>query len=230
MRRALAGLRAARIRPDQAVRTAAALGAALVLTACGTQAESPGAAGTSPAAATTAPAATVPATTTPAPTTPATTTPATTTPAPTTMPAAPAAVAIPSLRGSSAATAQAALTRAGLRWRVVTQRTARYAAGTVLSQSHRSAKPGTVVTIAVAATPPPAPKPTPKPTPPPTRAAPAGCDPSYPGTCLKTGIGDYDCSSGSGNGPNYASGPVKVLPPDPFDLDRDGDGWGCEQG
>lgn len=56
------------------------------------------------------------------------------------------------------------------------------------------------------------------------------CDPAYPDTCLKDGIGDYDCSSGSGNGPNYVHGPLAVRPPDPFDLDRDGDGIGCERG
>lgn len=54
------------------------------------------------------------------------------------------------------------------------------------------------------------------------------CDPAYPDTCLQDGIGDYDCAGGSVNGPNYARGPVRVLPPDPFSLDRDGDGIGCE--
>ncbi len=63
----------------------------------------------------------------------------------------------------------------------------------------------------------------------PTTAAPArNCDPAYPDACLHDGIGDYDCAGGSGNGPNYAQGPVRVRPPDPFDLDRDGDGTGCE--
>jgi hypothetical protein len=31
-----------------------------------------------------------------------------------------------------------------------------------------------------------------------------------------------------GNGPNYVEGPIRVRPPDPFDLDRDHDGEGCE--
>jgi hypothetical protein len=62
-----------------------------------------------------------------------------------------------------------------------------------------------------------------------TTGAPSGnCDPSYPGSCLHDGIGDYDCAGGSGNGPNYVSGPIRVRPPDPFGLDRDGDGVGCE--
>ena len=53
------------------------------------------------------------------------------------------------------------------------------------------------------------------------------CNPAYPDECLRDGIGDYDCEGGSGNGPNYVSGPIRVLPPDPFDLDRDSDGLGC---
>jgi hypothetical protein len=54
------------------------------------------------------------------------------------------------------------------------------------------------------------------------------CDPSYPNVCLQDGIGDYDCAGGSGNGPNYVSGPVTVIGSDPFGLDTDGDGVGCE--
>ena len=54
------------------------------------------------------------------------------------------------------------------------------------------------------------------------------CDPSYPDVCLKMDAGDYDCAGGSGNGPNYITGPIRVLPPDPFGLDHDHDGWGCE--
>jgi len=66
--------------------------------------------------------------------------------------------------------------------------------------------------------------PTPRP------ASGGSCHPSYRGVCLKQGIGDYDCSSGTGNGPNYVRGPVDVVGPDEFDLDRDGDGVGCENG
>lgn len=54
----------------------------------------------------------------------------------------------------------------------------------------------------------------------------SSCHPSYSG-CLKMNAGDYDCASGSGNGPNY-TGAVQVYGSDPFDLDRDHDGWGCE--
>ncbi len=52
------------------------------------------------------------------------------------------------------------------------------------------------------------------------------CHPSYSG-CLKPDASDYDCAGGSGNGPYY-TGKVRVIGPDVFRLDRDGDGWGCE--
>ncbi len=52
------------------------------------------------------------------------------------------------------------------------------------------------------------------------------CHPSYSG-CLKPNASDYDCRGGSGNGPYY-TGKVRVIGPDVFGLDRDGDGWGCE--
>jgi hypothetical protein len=40
---------------------------------------------------------------------------------------------------------------------------------------------------------------------------------------------DVDCAGGSGNGPAY-TGRVTVIGPDEYDLDRDGDGIGCEDG
>ncbi|MEM9712320.1 MAG: hypothetical protein AAGA17_08905 [Actinomycetota bacterium] len=73
---------------------------------------------------------------------------------------------------------------------------------------------------------------TPSATAPPARAdvAPGDeCHPAYTG-CLAIGAGDYDCASGSGNGPNY-TGRVELLgSSDPFDLDRDGNGIGCDNG
>jgi hypothetical protein len=48
--------------------------------------------------------------------------------------------------------------------------------------------------------------------------------------CLDPDAEDYDCAGGSGNGPKYVEGPIRVRPPDPFELDADGDGWGCEDG
>lgn len=53
-----------------------------------------------------------------------------------------------------------------------------------------------------------------------------GCESGY-SPCLESGIGDFDCEGGSGDGPNY-TGPVEVTGSDPFDLDRDRDGYGCE--
>jgi len=47
------------------------------------------------------------------------------------------------------------------------------------------------------------------------------------GACLDPTASDYDCAGGSGNGPLYI-GPVRVVGPDVFDLDRDNDGLGCE--
>lgn len=55
----------------------------------------------------------------------------------------------------------------------------------------------------------------------------AKCHPSYSGVCLNPNASDYDCAGGSGNGPYY-TGKVRVVGPDVFGLDRDGDGWGCE--
>jgi hypothetical protein len=58
-------------------------------------------------------------------------------------------------------------------------------------------------------------------------AAGRSCDPTYRGECLDSNAVDYDCAGGSGNGPEYA-GPVEVVGADPFGLDADGDGFGCE--
>jgi hypothetical protein len=51
--------------------------------------------------------------------------------------------------------------------------------------------------------------------------------PSTPGVCLDPNAVDYDCAGGSGDGPRYVDGPLEVRPPDPFDLDREGDGVGA---
>ena len=55
----------------------------------------------------------------------------------------------------------------------------------------------------------------------------AQCHPAYD-PCLDPNASDYDCSGGSGDGPKYM-GPVTVKDSsDPYDLDRDGDGHGCD--
>lgn len=54
------------------------------------------------------------------------------------------------------------------------------------------------------------------------------CHPSYEGRCVPI-ASDVDCAGGSGNGPEYVRGPVRVVGPDVYDLDRDGDGVACER-
>jgi hypothetical protein len=51
------------------------------------------------------------------------------------------------------------------------------------------------------------------------------CTPGY-NPCLHP-ASDYDCAGGSGNGPKY-TGRVRVTGSDPYGLDSDNDGWGCE--
>jgi hypothetical protein len=61
-----------------------------------------------------------------------------------------------------------------------------------------------------------------------TYVAPApSCDPNYSGACVPI-ASDVDCGGGSGNGPEYVYGTVTVIGYDIYDLDRDGDGYGCE--
>jgi len=128
-------------------------------------------------------------------------------------------IAVPALAGMTVGKARTSLARRHLRWRITNRRTTRYPPDTVASQSPPPGTPvlpATVIELVIAQAPPPPPPP--------------ACDPAYPDVCLKDGIGDYDCASGSGNGPNYVDGPITVRPPDPFDLDRNGDGIGCENG
>ncbi len=53
------------------------------------------------------------------------------------------------------------------------------------------------------------------------------CHSSYTGACVPL-ASDVDCAGGSGNGPKYVRGPVRVIGPDVYGLDRDRDGIGCE--
>ncbi|MFI0353420.1 G5 domain-containing protein [Actinomadura sp. 9N407] len=53
------------------------------------------------------------------------------------------------------------------------------------------------------------------------------CDPNYSGSCVPV-ASDVDCAGGSGNGPTYAQGPVRIVGSDIYDLDRDGDGIACD--
>ncbi|WP_339856892.1 MULTISPECIES: hypothetical protein [Roseovarius] len=63
----------------------------------------------------------------------------------------------------------------------------------------------------------------------PQPAAAADCDPNYTGACVPI-ASDVDCAGGSGNGPAYVQGPVRVVGRDIYGLDRDNDGIGCENG
>ena len=61
------------------------------------------------------------------------------------------------------------------------------------------------------------------------KASAQSCHPSYRGACLPPNGPDVDCAGGRGNGPNYVKGPIEVVGPDPFGLDRDGDGIVCKK-
>lgn len=60
-----------------------------------------------------------------------------------------------------------------------------------------------------------------------TKSSGPRCDPNYSGGCVPI-ASDVDCAGGSGNGPAYVSGIVKVIGSDIYDLDRDNDGYGCD--
>jgi hypothetical protein len=63
----------------------------------------------------------------------------------------------------------------------------------------------------------------------PTAAAATGCHPSYVGACLPPDAVDVDCAGGGGNGPVYVYAKrFKVVGPDVYRLDADGDGIACE--
>jgi hypothetical protein len=52
------------------------------------------------------------------------------------------------------------------------------------------------------------------------------CDPNYSG-CVPI-ASDVDCAGGSGDGPAYVTGPIRVIGTDIYDLDGDSDGIACE--
>jgi hypothetical protein len=57
---------------------------------------------------------------------------------------------------------------------------------------------------------------------------PGGCEPGY-SKCLDRSAIDYDCRK-KGDGPKYVHSPIQVTGSDPFDLDSNRDGIGCETG
>lgn len=54
------------------------------------------------------------------------------------------------------------------------------------------------------------------------------CVPGY-SVCLNPKVSDYDCAGGFfADGPRFVHGPIRVTGSDPFFLDLDGNGIGCE--
>ena len=138
-------------------------------------------------------------------------------------------VTVPRLVGLRLARAKDSLADRGLTAKVAYKATARYPAGTVISQSRKAGAdvlPDTTITLVVAKAPPP-PPPTAPPAPTPT-APPRDCHPSYPDDCIPAPPPDLDCPDiramlGHGNiTVDHAYG-------DPHGLDgNDNDGLGCE--
>jgi resuscitation-promoting factor RpfB len=99
--------------------------------------------------------------------------------------------------------------------------------GTRVEVGRRSTTPAESDTlVSTIPFPPPPPLPPPAPPPPAFPTATAGCDPNYD-PCVPI-ASDVDCAGGSGNGPAYADGPVRVIGRDVYALDRDGDGIACD--
>jgi hypothetical protein len=127
---------------------------------------------------------------------------------------------VPAVVGQSASSALQELRAAGFRTHTVRRTTTSGSDGVVLSESPlsgQSVRPGSVVTIVVSHVVRPV-------TSTPTQSQ--NCTPGY-SPCLPP-ASDYDCAGGSGNGPKYVYGVERVTGSDPYDLDADGDGYGCD--
>jgi hypothetical protein len=125
---------------------------------------------------------------------------------------------IPAVVGQSVSSALQELRDAGFRTHTVRRTTTSGSNGVVLSESPISGqplRPHSIVTIVVSHVVRPV-------TTTPTQTQ--NCTPGY-SPCLPP-ASDYDCAGGSGDGPKY-TGLVRVTGSDPYDLDADGDGWGC---
>ena len=125
---------------------------------------------------------------------------------------------VPSVVGKSEGSAVRRLKNAGFKVRKSTQTRSTGRDEVVLSQSptgETRARPNSVVRIVISNV---------------QRSRNSGrsrnCTPGY-SPCLPP-ASDYDCRGGSGNGPKR-TGPVRVTGSDPYDLDRDGDGVGCDR-
>jgi hypothetical protein len=132
---------------------------------------------------------------------------------PETAPAAPERVVVPDVVGVKLPKAQRTLRDVGLD-PDVRRKASPESEGTVLRQrplGGLEVQPGRTVMLVVAKRKPPPP--------------PQDCQGYSP--CLPPGP-DVDCAGGTGDGPRYVDGPVTVTGSDPYDLDGDGDGVGCE--
>lgn len=126
---------------------------------------------------------------------------------------------VPDVVGRIQAKAVSTLERAGFKVKVVTETRTSGDDGVVLSQTPGGsvrAKPKSSVSIVVSNVVRPVVQQPPE----------QNCTPGYR-PCLPP-ASDYDCAGGSGDGPEYASGPIYITGSDPYDLDRDGDGVACE--
>lgn len=126
---------------------------------------------------------------------------------------------VPAVAGLSVSAARQRLIKAGFNVLTRQQRVAQGRDAVVLTQtvpSGRAVRPHSTVALTVSDLhrPPPPPAPV------------SNCTPGY-SPCLRP-MSDYDCAGGSGDGPGYANGPVRITGSDPYDLDRDGDGVACE--
>lgn len=130
------------------------------------------------------------------------------------LPSEPQRVAVPDVTGLRLSSARRAAQRIGLRLLVV-KKPSDEAPGTILNQHPlpgSSRTPGSIIRVTVV-------KPRPEPEP-----EAQDCQGYSP--CIPPGP-DVDCAGGSGDGPRY-TGPVTVTGSDPYGLDADGDGYGCE--
>ena len=141
-------------------------------------------------------------------------------PEPSPLPPEPERVQVPDVEGRSVGVARRLLMDQGLAVSV-SRRPSDQPPGTVTQQrpeAGRMRQPGALVKLVVA-------KPRPEPPPPPDDDDGGNCTPGY-SPCLPP-ASDYDCAGGSGDGPAY-TGTVTVTGSDPYGLDADGDGVGCE--